>query len=74
MVFKILKNEKYKSGDIKTIKKFAIFPIKINSTTIIWLEKYFSQYKLFEKKYFDYNGMLCTEKYWKEVNRFYNEE
>jgi hypothetical protein len=73
MIFNIIEKGVYKSGDIKTIKKFSIFPTKINSTTIIWLEKYFVQYKLYEKRYFDYNGMICTEKYWNEINRYIEE-
>ena len=46
MIFKIKEKEKHKVGDKKTTKRFAILPTKINSTTIVWLEKYFIQYEL----------------------------
>jgi hypothetical protein len=34
---------KYRHGDKRTVKRFAILPLRVNSETIIWLEWYWSE-------------------------------
>jgi len=69
MIFKIKEKEKHKVGDKKTTKRFAILPTKINSTTIVWLEKYFIQYELSKNLRIE-NFQWCNYEHWKEIDRW----
>lgn len=69
MVFNIKEKIKPKIGDKKIINKFAIFPVKINSTTIIWLERYFIQYELLCEIGIE-NFQWVNYKYWKEIDKW----
>lgn len=69
MIFKIKEKVKNKIGDKKVTKKFAMFPTKINSTTIIWLEKYYIQDELCKDVRIE-NFQWCNYKYWKETDRW----
>lgn len=73
MIWNVKERVKPKAGDIKIKAKIALLPTRINSTTIIWLEKYYIEYQRRNKSYFDEYG-LCTDGYWLEINRYIEEE
>jgi hypothetical protein len=68
LIFKIKEKPKYEILDTKVKEKFAIFPIKINSSTVIWLEKYYVKYQLRTKVIFDYSGGWTHQKYWEKID------
>jgi hypothetical protein len=57
-------------GDIKIKRKFAILPIRINDTTVIWLEKYYIKYDIYEIRYLDDSKKDIKNIKWKEINRY----
>lgn len=68
MIFKIRNKAEPKIGDTKIIKKIAWLPTKINSTTIVWLEKYYIKYQLYSENHFDSYGNIYSEKYWSMID------
>jgi hypothetical protein len=70
MIFHIKERTKPKVGDTKVATRFAFLPMKVNSNTIIWLQRYYIQYQLCDRRYFDYCGYVCVDKYWTEIDRW----
>jgi len=56
MRFNIKEEKKPKDGDIKTIKKFAYFPVKIDQQSV-WLENYEEKYKWGTHQVDEYAGI-----------------
>ena len=67
MIFKIKEKIKPKIGDMKIVTKFAWLPVRVNATTIIWLEKYYIKYQLCNGNQLDYNGNLVKYTKWIEL-------
>lgn len=65
MIFNIKKKniKKKEVGDAKVVTRFAIFPMRIDNNTVIWLEKYSAKYLLCHKMGSDF-------KHWEEIYRW----
>lgn len=47
----IFKSKMYKTGDTRTIKRFAYFPTRINDDIILWWDYYISHEKYVSGRY-----------------------
>lgn len=53
MQFRIKVKPKYKLGDRRVIRKFALFPVRITDSLVVWLERYWAKQELTESFWHD---------------------
>jgi hypothetical protein len=58
-----IKSKKYSKGDLKTVKRFALFPVRIGDNKI-WLERYFSEYKYVDQLRFTHTTAYIQKWEW----------